>query len=180
MPYSSPHLDDTLAGWVRGNIPRDFVLLDIGAGAGKFSQIFTEYVMDAVEFFLPYHNTFGLAKKYRNVFGMTIQEFVTSVGLSGYGGVVMGDVLEHLSVEDAQFVVSSLYASKVSFIIKVPFMMEQVMTPEVLEAHPEVVGNHLEDHLQPDLTNDVMLQRYPELKPLIFDEFFGIYISREE
>ncbi len=180
MPYSSPHLDNYLEDWVRANVAPHLVLLDVGAGSGKFSQIFRGYTLDAVEFFLPYHNTFGLNTKYRNVFGMVIQDFIRSVGLSGYGGIVMGDVLEHLSVEDSQFVVSSFHNSGIPFIIKVPFMLEQVITPEVVAAHPEIEGNHLEDHLQPDLTNEVMLKRYPQLQSLIHDEFFGIYISREE
>jgi hypothetical protein len=177
MPYSSLQFDEHIVAWVRGNIPNTHTIVDLGAGAGKFAGLLPEYTMDAVEFFIPYHDHFGLREKYRKVWGLLIQDFVASVSLSEYACVIMGDVLEHMSVADAQTVVDRLYNSKIPFIIKVPFLCVQEITPEVVQAYPEITGNHLEGHVQPDLTNEVMLQRYPKLTPYIVDSTFGVYIT---
>ena len=39
-------------------------------------------------------------------------------------------------------------------------------------------GNHYQIHLQPDLTPELMLQRYPSLKLLIGNKRYGYYINK--
>jgi hypothetical protein len=49
--------------------------------------------------------------------------------------------------------------------IAVPYLYEQ----------GEEFGNIHETHLQPDLTPEIMLERYPDLKLIYGDENYGYY-----
>jgi hypothetical protein len=179
MPFSSPHFDDILCSWIRSNISLTGRLLDVGAGAGKFRDLLPDYEMDAVESWEPYLAEFQLEGRYGRVWSMTIQEFLEdhqSWDIVDWACVILGDVLEHLSVVDSKKVIHKLYQSRVPFVIKVPFLYAQIITPELVAAYPMIAGNALENHLQPDLTYEVMQQRYPQLKPLVTDTSFGVYV----
>jgi hypothetical protein len=90
--------------------------------------------------------------------------------LEAYDFYILGDVLEHLSVDDAQWLLSYLRLKGKKFLVAVPYQMEQ----------GEHEGNKYETHLQPDLTPDVMKQRYPELELLYGNEFYGYYINKRQ
>lgn len=70
----------------------------------------------------------------------------------------MGDILEHLSVQDAQTVLKNILQHCKYVLIAVPFMFEQ----------EPIGGNPLERHLQPDLNLSTMQTRYPQLELLLY------------
>ncbi len=84
-----------------------------------------------------------------------------------YDYIILGDILEHIVLEDAQKLISDISNNYVKCLVAVPYMFEQ----------GEWYGNIHETHLQPDLTPDNMIIRYPELKHLIGNEFYGYYIN---
>lgn len=79
----------------------------------------------------------------------------------------MGDILEHLPTDDALEVIHNILSSKCLVTVAVPWLYEQ----GALE------GNSYEIHRQPDLTPDVMKQRYPMLRPLKLGTSIGAYIG---
>ena len=141
---------NTISDYIRQNVSTDKRLLDVGAGWGKYRFLLPEYEMDAIEVWTPYIAANGLNTYYRNVYAEDICDFEFK---ERYGAITMGDVLEHIAVEQAQKVVDKLCDNADYVCIAVPFEMEQ----EAVE------GNYHEEHQQDDLTEEVMAERFPRL-----------------
>lgn len=135
-------------------------ILDIGAGQGKYGKMFRNHAkkIDAVEVHEESIIRFNLEDIYDKVFNMNVINFDT---IEKYDIIIFGDVLEHLSVEDAQMVLKRLYNKSKEIIIIVPYMFHQ----------DGVDGNPYEEHLQPDLTHDIFMERY--------DGFYRKYQSNQ-
>jgi hypothetical protein len=170
MPTSYPLYKDSVRNWVLQNIPLDAKILDIGAGCGTYSDLLRGYgyKIDAVEIWEPYIDKYELKKKYDVVYHKNILA-IDFVILDKYDFFILGDVLEHLTIEEGQLVMLFLKQNKKKYIVAVPYQMEQ----------GEYEGNTHETHLQPDLTPDIMKQRYPELELLYGNEFYGYYTNKK-
>ena len=86
--------------------------------------------------------------------------------------IIMGDVLEHVTPEEARQVLNTVEEMTEYLLVAVPYLY-----PQYCE------NNHWENHLQPDLTLEVMQERYPELNliNLCIDDdepFYGYYLWR--
>lgn len=137
--------------------PRTTQILDVGAGWGKYRDLLAEYpYVDAVEIWRPYVEEERLRHRYRHVWTCDVVDLVgSSTWHPGrYDLVVLGDVLEHLSVRDARTVLGRIGRA----IVAVPFEYAQ----------DEVDGNPHEAHVQDDLTPEMMAERYPDLAPAAF------------
>jgi hypothetical protein len=71
-----------------------------------------------------------------------------------YDIIIMGDILEHLSREDARTILTRLKDKCKELIVVVPYYLPQ----------DEVFGNKYEIHLQPDLDDAIMAEHYPMLE----------------
>lgn len=142
---------EAVASIVRDWIKPDQRILDVGAGWGKYRWLLPEYEMDAVEAWKPNVTESKLDGYYSEVYQMPVQH----LSWAGYrfGAVIFGDVLEHIPVSAAQSCIRAATAHADLVVVAVPFEMEQ---------HPED-GNPYEEHVQADLTREVMAQRYPDL-----------------
>jgi len=171
MPTSYPLYKDSVRNWILNNFPYETRILDIGAGCGTYSDLIRGYgyKLDAVEIWEPYITKYDLKNKYSWVYERNVMNMPFNV-LEAYDFYILGDVLEHLSVDDAQWLLSYLRLKGKKFLVAVPYQMEQ----------GEHEGNKYETHLQPDLTPDVMKQRYPELELLYGNEFYGYYINKRQ
>lgn len=168
MPISFDFYKDVIRDWILYSIPRSSKILDIGPGIGTYSELVRShgYKMDAVEIWQPYIDTYELNNKYDNVYNDDIlnksAEFIDQ-----YDFFILGDVLEHLTIEDAQKFIELLQSKNKKYLVAVPYCLEQ----------GEYEGNVYETHLQPDLTPENMLERYPQLKFLCGNELYGYYIT---
>jgi hypothetical protein len=106
---------------------------------------------------------FDLNSKYNKVILGDIREF----DFRDYDYIIMGDVLEHLSVKDAQQVIKRIQDLDILCLIAVPYNYEQ----------GTYMDNVHETHLQPDLTPEIFLERYPMMKLLVGDDKYGYYIN---
>lgn len=132
-------------------------VLDVGAGKGKYRLLLPEYAcVDAVEIWAPYVTGYALHDVYRAVYQRDITELVQEFGAADvrYDLVIMGDVLEHLIVDDARITLQWLRNVAGEVLIIVPYNYEQG------EEH----GNPYQRHEQPDLTVENMHERYPDLR----------------
>lgn len=132
-------------------------ILDVGAGKGKYRLLLPEYSwVDAVEVWEPYIRGFRLREMYRSVYDRDIVEVAEEFNLAGvkYDAVIMGDVLEHLTVNDAMKTLHHLRNVTDCVLVIVPYEYEQG------EEH----GNPYQEHKQPDLTVENMHERYPNLR----------------
>ena len=165
MPNSYTFFKNEVRDWMIQNVPTDKKLLDVGPGQGTYSALLRElgYKMDAIEIWEPYVNEYNLREKYENVHLGDIINF----NFEEYDFIILGDVLEHLTTEDAQNLINRINSLKKECLVAIPYQMEQ---------DGEEYGNIYETHLQPDLTHDVMKQRYPDLVPIFTNQYYGYYV----
>lgn len=141
----------TISEYIRRNINQIDIMLDVGAGWGKYRFLLPEYEMDGLDIWMPYIEQEKLDAYYRNVFVEDAYDFQPK---EHYAAITMGDTLEHIPIERAQSIVKKLVECCDCLIIAVPFEMPQ----------EEVHGNKHEAHQQEDLNQRVMEERYPELE----------------
>lgn len=151
-----------IARLVREHVPTDQKLLDIGAGWGKYRFLLPEYDFDAVEVWAPYVRECKLDAYYDNVFVCDAVDFPYP---QHYGAVILGDVLEHIDIAGAQRVIKKACSHTDFVFVAVPYEMPQ----------GECDGNHHEIHIQDDLTDALMGERYPELSLFGVDGHKAIY-----
>jgi hypothetical protein len=96
------------------------------------------------------------------VFNMDILDFEEE-DFGGYDLIILWDVFEHLSARNAKMLLTRLRDCTV--FVMIPFETEQW----------ECYGNEYETYLQPDLSEDVMEERYPELSKVFVDWRFWFY-----
>lgn len=140
--------------WVKRNFQSGSTCLDVGACDGKWSDLLGDYlIMDAVEIFRPNVEKHHLFRKYRGVFVGDIAEY----RFNWYDLVIFGDVIEHMTVEQAQEVLTYAKGHCHDMIVSVPFLYPQ----------DAIYGNPWEKHIQDDLTEEIFLERYPGFEKLL-------------
>ena len=134
-----------LKPWAQGAC----IALDVGAGWGKYALHNPDWLFDACEIWKPNIDENHLEALYRKVFHADAYDLVFDF----YDVIVMGDVLEHMSIERAQAILGRWHGKCREMYVIVPYEMEQ---------HEED-GNVYEVHVQDDLTEQLMRSRYPQL-----------------
>ena len=149
-----PSLDvgkDFVCKWIRENFTPKAEILDVGSCDGKWTKLLPEYEnMDAVDAWEP--NCIACRDIYRKTFHKDIAEFE----YDHYDLIIFGDVIEHMDVQTAQKVLKTASAKCKDMIVAVPFQYPQ----------GAIYGNPWEIHKQPDLTPEIMKERYPDLEVL--------------
>lgn len=169
---SYPHLKNEVIENIRERFEEGSTVLDIGAGDGVYSSMLRDkFIVDGIEIFEPWVEKYDLKNKYRNLFIADLKDF----SFEWYDIVIMGDVLEHLSVEEAQKVIEYIYPRCKELLIAVPYQYEQGLADD---------GNIYQIHKQPDLTYDLFIQRYPGMELLYNATFdgedkYGYFIKKQ-
>lgn len=142
---------EEVCSWIRQYYRRDARILDVGACDGNWRRLLPEYPnMDAVEAYGP---NLGLLHGYRAVYHADIRDFA----YSAYDLIILGDIIEHLTVPDAQKVLAYAAGRCADMVVAVPFLYHQ----------GAIYGNPFEVHIQDDLTAENFAERYPELEILL-------------
>ena len=142
---------EDVCSWIRQYYRRDARILDVGACDGNWRRLLPEYPnMDAVEAYGP---NLGLLHGYRAVYHADIRDFA----YSAYDLIILGDIIEHLTVPDAQKVLTYAAERCSDMVVAVPFLYHQ----------GAIYGNPFEVHIQDDLTAENFAVRYPELEILL-------------
>ena len=148
--------------WIKNHFERGSTCLDVGACDGKWSDLVGDYLkMDAVEVFAPNITNHKLMDKYDVIYACDVRE----LAYGNYNLIIFGDVLEHMSVEDAQKVLAYAWDRCDDLLVAVPYMW-------VNRSH---YGNPYEVHIQDDLTPENVRERYPGLKALYITPKYGYY-----
>ena len=165
MPYSYPLYKFDVKKHIIENFHQDTEILDVGAGSGVWSDLLysTYKNLDALEIHKPYISQFDLEWRYRNVFNNNILNY----DISRYQLLILGDIIEHLTFFDASLLLNKIHNQGKKCIVAVPYLYPQGI----------IDGNVYEVHLQPDLTHELFLERYPIMKKLINDNKYGYYIN---
>ena len=148
--------------WICNHFSKGSTALDVGACDGKWGKLLNDYLyMDGIEIFKDNIGKHKLNSIYHTCYLGDIREF----RYKHYDLIIFGDVLEHMSVEDAQKVLDYAWDRCRDLIVAVPYEW-------VNRSH---YGNPWEVHIQDDLTPANVLERYPRLKPLFVYERYGYY-----
>jgi len=152
MPGNWGYLGNDVKDYLVNNFEKNSTILDVGCGHGFYFKLLNDYFtkFDAVEVWQPYIEEYKLKEMYDNVYNVNILDFEFEY----YDIIIMGDILEHLSREDAVNILNKLKNKCRELIVVVPYYLPQ----------DEVFGNKYEIHLQPDLSDDIMSEYYPMLE----------------
>jgi hypothetical protein len=119
-------------------------ILDVGTGAGDWEtlvrSIFSyEVKIDGVEIWKPYFDRYSLVEKYNEMFNRSAQEHQNY----SYDLVIFGDVLEHMTIDDALLTFNKAKKQANYVLVSVPTIN-----------HPQGVHhqNPFETHLVDDYT----------------------------
>lgn len=161
MPYSYDYFKQEFYYHMKSTFPLGMNILDVGAGSGQYGRNLNDkFKINALEIFEPYVEQFGLKYIYDNVIIGDIRQFNTS----GYDYIIMGDIIEHLTYEEATEVLNGI---KCKYMFAIPYTMKQ----------GEVNGNIHETHHQDDLTHELVLTRYQGIRCLFRNLDYGYYVN---
>lgn len=136
MPFSSTHGKTKITEWITRLKPAKG--LDIGVGCGTYADMFPSISWVGVEVWRPYVQEYNLAGKYKE---LIVEDVRNIASFEPVDLAVAGDVLEHMTAEDARDVLKVLRASAKHVIVSVP-----------VGYYPqgEYRGNPYEEHVVPD------------------------------
>ena len=148
--------------WLKENFNQGDTCLDVGSCDGKWANLLNGFFkIDGVEIFKPNIERYNLKSKYNNIYNKNIIYFEYPY----YDCIIFGDVIEHMTVEDAQKVLKYANAHCKDLIIAIPFLYPQ----------DESYGNKWEKHIQDDLTKEIFNKRYPGYTTLWIDNKYAYY-----
>lgn len=139
---------DKVCVWIRNKFSIDSTILDVGACNGFWHYLLPEYEnLDGIEAFRPNYENLKDQKLYRNLWCEDIRNFQ----YDWYDIIIFGDIIEHMTPEEALKVLDYAKPRCTEMIISVPFLYPQ-------EA---IYDNPYEKHIQDDLTPELFEERYP-------------------
>ena len=145
--YGKPEI----CAWIRKWFPWDAEILDVGACDGLWRRLLPDFPnMDAVEAYAPHLPDL---EGYRQAFLADIRAFEYDY----YDLIIFGDIIEHLTPNEARVVLEYARPRCRDLIIAVPYQYEQ----------GAIYGNPYEVHVQDDLTPEIFQTRYPGFEVLL-------------
>lgn len=141
-------------------------VLDVGAGSGTYSEALSKagvsVNIDAVEVWKPYIEEFGLSDKYDNVYEVDVRNHDNFK----YDVVIFGDILEHMTEDEALAVWDKVSKQAKSAIIAIP----------IIHYHqPAINGNPYEEHITEDWTPEKVIDTFPGIVDSWTGEIVGAF-----
>jgi 2-polyprenyl-3-methyl-5-hydroxy-6-metoxy-1,4-benzoquinol methylase len=161
---SSNIFNDNVRRYIYNHYDNSSILLDVGPKDGKYSKILDDkYIIDCVEIWPEYITKYELYLYYRNVIYGDITNIDIDFGY--YDLVVMGDVLEHIPLNEARTLVSKI-RKKTNLIAVVPYNYP----------HKAIDGNKYQEHVQDNIDRQYMFDNYDGCR-LLAEADAGQFIS---
>lgn len=143
-------------------------ILDVGAGNGTYVNLIKDIrksvKIDAIEVWEPYIDLYELRLKYDNVFMKDVREHDDFA----YDVVIFGDVLEHMSKEDAIAVWNKASKQAKYAIISIPII-------HMPQGHEH--GNPYEEHIKDDWTTEEVLESFSHISAYETFRLVGTFIG---
>jgi SAM-dependent methyltransferase len=157
MPYSSRVGKLETLKWFQDNESNITRILDIGAGSGTYAKLLknnnvcvnTEII--GIEAWKPYIEQFALDSLYTKIINQDVRTIVWK-DLGNFDVAIAGDVLEHVTKEEAINIVEQVLDFSKTLIISIPIVY---MPQDAYE------GNPFEIHVKPDWSHEEVLATWP-------------------
>lgn len=145
-------------------------VLDVGPGAGLYNNLLHDLWPKAlwigVEIWPPYITQYKLKDRYHILINADIRKLATIEGLDV---VIFGDVLEHMTREEARYLYSRFLPATRYIVINIPI---------AFNPQGPVNGNENETHVVPDWTHEQVLATFPGITTSFRGKKKGCYIAR--
>jgi glycosyltransferase involved in cell wall biosynthesis len=139
----------------------------VGAGTGIYSELLRGKLQGthftAIEIWEPYITQFVLDTKYDVVINADIREFVPQ---QRYGIIMLGDILEHMTKEEAVDIYNKLLNFSEFVIISIPI---------IYYPQDAYMGNPYEKHIKDDWTHEEVISTFKNIALQRTDHEIGIY-----
>lgn len=144
-------------------------IIDVGAGSGTYRDYFNshEYFpkIDAIEVWKPYVEEFQLNKKYNKVYEQDVRNFKKY----NHDLVIFGDILEHMSEDDAFKVWMKASEGCKYGVISIP----------IIDYHQHAInGNPYEEHIKEDWDHKQVMETFPFIEKYWLGKITGAYWAR--
>lgn len=152
-----PRSDTSNRAWIVKKITDLYpdTFLDVGPGIGAYGSLVKEHspltIRHAVEIWAPYVHTYNLEQIYHKVYICDARIFFNY----SYDLVILGDVLEHMTRQEAIALWSEVTRSAKAAIISMPI----IHYPQ-----GEEEGNPYEEHVEEDWTHEEIMQTFTGIK----------------
>jgi len=172
MPSSNKEGKAIIKDWI-GEFSSDVnTIVDLGVGEGQYhwrfcrkSSILKHAKWIGIEVWGPYIELYNL----KNVYDHIEQEDIRLVDYQKFGSIDLvfaGDVLEHMTKEEAVELMTTLLANSKRVIISIPI----VNYPQ-----DEVGGNPFERHVKDDWSHQEMIDTFPQITKHWQGKVIGVY-----
>lgn len=173
MPASAKEGKQETFAWVN-KLDHDFKrVLDLGVGKGTYSRLFRKQPSKlrnchwiGIEAWAPYIKQFNLFTRYHEIINQDIRE-ADYDNLKPIDIAFAGDVLEHVTKEEAVDVVDKVL--KIS-----PYMV--ISVPIIYYPQGPLEGNPYEVHVKDDWSHEEIMSTFPQIKKAWTGNVVGCYL----
>lgn len=163
MPSSSESGKSSIK-WVISKIPTPKTALDIGCGAGTYAKMFPAFTWTGVEIWAPYVEKHDLSRLYADLHVADVREWNPD---GKYDICFLGDVLEHMTLDEAKDLVRRAKRWADTVIVSIP-----------IGHHPqgEFEGNPHEIHVKDDWSDEEVKREFGKPTWSVVDAEIGVYV----
>lgn len=163
MPFSSDAGKASIQ-WVMSKIPAPKTALDIGCGQGTYAKLFPKLQWTGVEVWEPYVEKYDLSALYKNLFVRDAKGWDSD---DHFDVCFLGDVLEHMTVEEAQHMLRKCQRLADTVIVSIP-----------LGHYPQEAyeGNPYEKHITDNWSDALVKETFGAPKWSYIDGEIGVYV----
>lgn len=172
MPKSSKEGKDIIRNWLLEFNDTVAKVVDLGPGKGTYHTHYARksHILNAywigIEVWEPYLEKFGLRDTYNEVYVEDVRLFDFSK-IGDIDLVFAGDILEHMTKEEAIQVVLEVLKYSKKLIISIPIIHLPQGAYE---------GNPFEIHVKDDWSHEEVLDTFPHIKKYHKGEEIGVYL----
>ena len=162
MPFSSERGKALIQSIVKRIRPKH--ALDIGCGSGTYAKLFPDAIWDGVEVWEPYVQQYGLEGLYRTLWIEDARDWDIHLH---WDAAIAGDVLEHMTKEEAQALLAKLRERCDYVIVSIP-----------IGHYPqdEYEGNPYERHVKDNWSDAEVREAFGEPLYGEVDGEIGVYV----
>jgi hypothetical protein len=164
MPFSDVDTKPWSVAKIFGSNPKR--ILDVGTGSGIWVQWLRfngfDGIVNGIEIWEPYVERFNLRDQYSKLFVTDARTWTDY----DYDVVILGDVVEHMSKDDAVALIDKIAGQARFALIAIP-IVHFIQGPEY--------GNPYETHVKDDWSHKEMLATFPQIVDFAQFEETGAY-----